>query len=142
MSWAMPSTCTTLLKAMLVERVVLPMGIAFPMVTKFAIRHRTSAATAIATSAEPMDAINKASMDGYNSRMESMDHNQQQFTNYIKDEYTVANPNGQQYQVESGSNQYWMNNNGEYIPSNDVMYDPNADNAVNNQTWQEVEIVP
>ena len=24
----------------------------------------------------------------------------------------------------------------------DVMYDPNADNAVNNQNWQEVEIVP
>lgn len=95
-----------------------------------------------ATHRSTWDAINKASMDGYNSGMESMDHNQQQFTNYIKDEYTVANPNGQQYQVESGSNQYWMNNNGEYIPSNDVMYDPNADNAVNNQTWQEVEIVP
>lgn len=94
-----------------------------------------------ATHTSTWDAINKASMDGYNSRMGSMDHNQRNFTNYIKDENTVSN-NGQQYQVESGSNQYWMNNNGEYIPSNDVMYDPNADNAVNNQNWQEVEIVP
>jgi len=96
-----------------------------------------------ATHRSTTDAVNKASMDSYNSRMESMDNNQRGFTNYIKDEYTVANPgDGQQYQVESGSNQYWMNNNGEYIPSNNATYDPNADNAVNNQSWQEVEVVP
>lgn len=96
-----------------------------------------------ATHKSTWDAINKSSMDGYNSRMEAMDNNQRNFTNYINDENTVSNPgDGQQYQVETGSNQYWMNDNGEYIPSNDVMYDPNADNAVNNQNWQEVEIVP
>lgn len=89
------------------------------------------------------EAVNNSIMGSYNSRMQASDENQRGFLNYIKDENTVRdNSTGERYQVQSGADQYWMNNNQEYIPSNDVMYDPNADQNVNNQQWQEVEVEP
>ncbi len=43
---------------------------------------------------------------------------QQQESNYLNDINVVVNPNdGKEYEVESGSNTYWMNNEGEYIKS-------------------------
>lgn len=89
------------------------------------------------------DAVNKSSMDAYNNRMESMDRNQHNTINTIREENTVTNPsNGQQYQVEGHSNQYWMNSEGEYIPSNNSLYDPNLDPAVNGQSWEEAPVSP
>lgn len=89
------------------------------------------------------DQISKSSMDTYNSRMESMDRNQHNFTNYIKGESTVTNPNdGNQYQVEAGANQYWMNGNGEYIPSNNTQFDPNQHVDEPYGTWQEAPANP
>ncbi|MFZ1658330.1 MAG: hypothetical protein WAT61_05910 [Flavobacteriales bacterium] len=89
------------------------------------------------------DAVNKSMMDSYNSRMQTNDQIQHGFLNYINDENTVRdNSTGERYQVQSGADQYWMNNNQEYIPSNDVLYDPNADPNVNNQQWQQTEVEP
>ncbi len=89
------------------------------------------------------EAVNNSIMDSYNSRQRASDENQRGFLNYINDENTVRdNSTGERYQVQSGADQYWMNNNQEYIQSNDVMYDPNADQNVNNQQWQEVEVEP
>jgi hypothetical protein len=89
---------------------------------------------------ETWDAVNKSSMDAYRSRQQSSDRGQNQSVNAIHDESTVTNPySGENYQVESGSNHYWMNNDGEYIPTDDHFYNPNADPAINNQDWQEVE---
>jgi len=54
----------------------------------------------------------------------------------MRDEQNVYNPNtGNTYKVESGYNQYYMNNSGEYIGTNDYNYDPNLDPGVNNQDW-------
>jgi hypothetical protein len=87
------------------------------------------------------DAVNKSMMDSYNSRMQTNDQIQHGFLNYINDENTVRGQQhpGERYQVQSGADQYWMNNNQEYIPSNDVLYDPNADPNVNNQQWQQTD---
>ena len=86
------------------------------------------------------DAINKASMDGYSSRNATSDRNHNRFMNYIKDENTVTEQGGKRYQVESGGNQYWINDNGEYMKSNNQNYDPNRDQNTNNQTWRETKI--
>jgi hypothetical protein len=86
-----------------------------------------------------VDAVNNSMMSTYNSQNASGDHMQRDFINTMRGEETVNNPaDGQQYQVESGANQYWMNNNNEYIPSNNTMFDPNADPNLWNQQWQEV----
>jgi len=91
-----------------------------------------------ATHRSTWDAVNNASMNAYNDRSASQDRMQHQTINSIYEENTVTNStNGQQYQVDAGSDQYWMNSSGEYIPSNDATYNPNTDPNVNNQTWEE-----
>jgi hypothetical protein len=63
---------------------------------------------------------------------------QQSFLNMIKEEETVANPNGYNYQVESGAKEYWMDNSGNYKKSDDLFYDPNA-SLDNNTEWTKVK---
>lgn len=87
------------------------------------------------------NAINDAIMSNYNSRMASMDKNQDQFINTIREERNVVNGNGQQYKVESHYNNYWMNNNGEYISTNQNEYNPNLDDNMNNQNWEQLQKV-
>lgn len=54
---------------------------------------------------------------------------------------TVTNPNtGQSYQVEGQNNYYYGNNNNEYVGTDNVLYNPNIDNSMNNQDWIEYEI--
>lgn len=88
------------------------------------------------------NAINDAIMSNYNNRMASMDKNQEQFVDMIREERNVVNSNtGQQYKVESHYNNYWMNNNGEYISTNQNDYNPNLDDNMNNQKWEELKKV-
>lgn len=90
---------------------------------------------------ESNDAVNRSMMQSWRNRQESMDRTQQRTVNSIRDEETVYNSGtGQNYQVESGADQYWMNNDGEYIPSNDQFYNPNTDPNLNDQEWNEAEI--
>ncbi len=90
-----------------------------------------------------VDAWNKSSMDAYNSRSASQDRMQNQTINSINETQNVTDPNnGQTYQVEGYSNQYWMNGQGEYIPSDNSLYNPNMDNDVNNQNWEEAPVSP
>ncbi len=79
-------------------------------------------------------------MNTWRANQASGDRNQEQFIDYINGNTNVSNPNtGQTYKVEDGANQYWMNNNGEYIKSDNSLYDPNLDQNINKQTWTEYE---
>lgn len=90
---------------------------------------------------EKSEAINSSIMASYNERNASSDRMHNRFVNYIKDENTVVNPgDGKRYQVQTGSNQYYMNSNGQYIGTNDPNYNPNRDPNVNNQDWNQTEI--
>jgi hypothetical protein len=90
---------------------------------------------------EKNDAINSSIASSYADREAASDRMHNRFLNYIKDENTVRNPtDGKRHQVETGANQYWMNGNGQYVPSNNPNYDPNRDPSVNHQTWTETEI--
>ena len=87
------------------------------------------------------DAVNSSIMSAYNERNASSDRIHNRFLNYIKDENTVVNrSDGQRYQVQTGSDQYWMNSDGQYIGTNDPNYDPNRNQGTENQTWTEAEI--
>ncbi|MEE9493745.1 MAG: hypothetical protein V3W04_10260 [Gammaproteobacteria bacterium] len=86
------------------------------------------------------EAVNNSLMNTYRTSQQASDRGQQQFRNTTSGEETLTNPyDGQQYQVESGADQYWMNRSGENIQSNDAFYDPNMDQTINNQEWQKVE---
>jgi hypothetical protein len=68
------------------------------------------------------------------------DVGQQQTINMIHEEETVYNPlTGQNYQVEAGSTEYWMDSNGNYIQNNDLFYTPNGDINLNNREWVKVK---
>lgn len=79
-------------------------------------------------------------MESWKSNQAAGDRNQERFVDYINGNTNVSDPNtGQTYKVEAGSNQYWMNNQGEYIKSDNSNYNPNQDDNINNQTWTEYQ---
>lgn len=90
-----------------------------------------------------VDSWNKSSMDAYNNRSATDQRIQDRTINSINETQNVTDPsNGQQYQVEGYSNQYWMNGQGEYIPSDNSLYNPNQDSNYNNQNWEEAPVSP
>ncbi|MBP9080913.1 MAG: hypothetical protein KBF80_11750 [Flavobacteriales bacterium] len=94
------------------------------------------------THRETWDAVNNASMGGYNNTMNSMDHQQNATINGIRGEQDAINPyTGEAVKVQSGQGQYWMNSNGEYIGTDDVMYDPNANGQWVDQ-WRQAPTQP
>lgn len=70
-----------------------------------------------------------------------VDHNHKRFMDTHLERTTVSSlSSGQSYQVDSGNKEYWMNSSNEYIPSDDLSYDPNMDNTVNNESWTRMTI--
>ncbi len=85
------------------------------------------------------EAINDAIMTGWKERNASSDHQQEQFVDAIREETKVQNiETGQNYKVASHHNQYWMNNDGDYIGVNLNNYNPNLDENMNSVKWQEL----
>ena len=67
------------------------------------------------------------------------DTGQRQFLNTINEQETVYNPlTGNNYQVNAGSTEYWMDSDGNYIKNNDLFYTPNGDINLNNREWVKV----
>ncbi len=63
----------------------------------------------------------------------------QKTINGIYNENTMVNPHtGQNVQVDYGYNQYYMNSNNEWIGTNDAFYNPQNDQNINYQDWQEM----
>lgn len=88
------------------------------------------------------NAINDAIMDGWRAKNASSDKNQEQFIDAMYERTNVQDvSSGKIYKVDEGANQYWMNNNGEYIGTQLQGYDPNLDDNMNEQKWQELKRV-
>ncbi len=88
------------------------------------------------------NAINDAIMNGWRERNAASDKAHGQFIDAITERTNVVDPNtGQRYKVSSGSNQYWMNSDGEYIGTQLHDYNPNLDDNMNNQKWQQLKEV-
>jgi hypothetical protein len=88
------------------------------------------------------NAINDAIMSGWRERNAASDKAHGQFIDAITERTNVVDPNtGQRYKVSSGYNQYWMNNDGEYISTQQHDYNPNLDENMNNQKWQQLKEV-
>ncbi|MEZ5054280.1 MAG: hypothetical protein R2807_05875 [Chitinophagales bacterium] len=88
------------------------------------------------------NAINDAIMSNWKQSNAASDKRQEQFVDYIYENEKVQNTEtGQTYKVQQGYNQYWMNNNGEYIGTKSNTYNPNLDENMNEQKWQELKKV-
>lgn len=79
-------------------------------------------------------------MDGWKSRNQSSDRMQDMSVNGIWEREAVTNPyTGEQGTVQSGYDNYYMNQWNEYIGTDDQFYNPNMDPSVNNQDWQRIQ---
>lgn len=86
------------------------------------------------------NAINDAIMSNWRSSNAASDKNQEQFIDNIYENQNVVNEEtGQKYKVQQGYNQYWMNNDGEYIGTPSNTYNPNLDDNLNEQKWQQLK---
>lgn len=78
--------------------------------------------------------------EGYQNRSRMNDRGQERSVNGIWEREAVTDPYyGQSGTVESGYNNYYMNQSGEYIGTDDEFYNPNMDPGVNNQDWRRVQ---
>lgn len=88
------------------------------------------------------NAINDAIMSGWRERNAASDRSQEQFVDRIYERTNVIDPTtGQGYKVQEGANQYWMNNDGQYIGTNLHGYNPNLDDNMNEMKWRELQEV-
>lgn len=86
------------------------------------------------------NAINDAIMGNWKANNAASDKNQEQFVDYIYENENVQNTEtGKTYKVQQGANQYWMNNDGEYIGTKSNTYNPNQDENMNEKKWQELK---
>lgn len=89
------------------------------------------------------EAINNAIMSNYKAQDAASDKQQEQFVDMINEQTKVqSTESGNQYKVESHHNQYWMNQDGDYIGTNNSTYNPNLDENMNNKKWEELKRAP
>lgn len=85
-----------------------------------------------------VNSVNNSIMGGYNSTMSTMDNMQNSTINAIRGEQDAYNPyTGEAGKIQSGYDNYWMNSDGQYFGTNDVMYDPNVNSDWTDQ-WRQV----
>lgn len=69
-----------------------------------------------------------------NEHSAMVDRNHKRFMDAHLERQTVST-GSTNYQVDAGNKVYWINSNGEYIPTDNMNFDPNLDPNLNNQTW-------
>lgn len=86
------------------------------------------------------NAINDAIMSNWKANDAASDRQQERTIDGIYERTNVQNTEtGKTYKVQEGANQYWMNNDGEYIGTKVQGYNPNLDETMNEQKWQELK---
>ena len=74
--------------------------------------------------------------EGYLSRSNIQEKGHQKTINMLTETAVIGNhETGEHYNVTSGSNFYWVNNDGKYIGTDNALFDPNINNATNNTDW-------
>jgi len=81
-----------------------------------------------------------ASYNSYMQRSAESDASQSSYVNGIWERQTVTSPsNGTQYQVDGYDSNVWVNQDNEYIGTDNALYDPNLDTTTNNQSWEQMD---
>ncbi len=103
-----------------------------------AIQARGNASRAISKTYSDISDISHA---GYLKRNNINSAGHSKTINMISENTVIANHGtGEHYTVPSGSNYYWVNNNGEYFGTNNANYDPRIDQNINNSEWTQFNV--
>jgi hypothetical protein len=85
--------------------------------------------------------INRMINEGYESRIASQDRSHEQFIRAIRGVENYSEPGtSTQVQLPNNYNHVYTNSAGEYILTNDPLYNPNLDPAFNNHNWNGMEV--
>lgn len=88
------------------------------------------------------NARSAASDAQYNSWREGQaasDAGQAAYVDGIWERQNMTNGNGNTYKIDGYDNNVWMNQNNEYISTDNSNWNPNIDNATNNDTWNQLQ---
>lgn len=94
--------------------------------------------------AESNREINRIITEGYNERQAIQDKTHEKFINAIREVEVYQGTGveaGTEIQLPSGYDHVYSNGNGEYILTNDHLYNPNTDPNVNNLNWDTMNTV-
>ena len=104
-----------------------------------AIAARGRASQSIAKTYSDIADINHA---GYLKRNDMVNAGHSKTIDSIGDRSVITNSvTNEQYRVNSGSSYYWVNNNGEYIGTDNSLFDPRTQQSLNSQDWKQFEVV-
>ncbi len=85
--------------------------------------------------------ISDISHAGYLNRSNINSEGHSKTVNVIAENTVIGNHStGEHYTVPSGTNHYWVNNRGEYIGTNNSLYDPRIDNKINDAEWTKFNV--
>lgn len=97
------------------------------------INARGNTSNALAKTYSDILDINHA---GYLNRSNIVGNGQSNTVAMINETSIISNPaSGERYQVDQGSKFYWVNQNGQYIGTDNSFYDPRMDKAINKDQW-------
>jgi hypothetical protein len=103
-----------------------------------AIQSRGNAAMELSKTYSEISDISHA---GYLKRSNINSEGHSKTVNMIAENTVIANHGtGEHYTVPSGSNYYWVNNNGEYFGTNNANYDPRIDQELNQRDWTKFDV--
>tara|TARA_R110002072_G_scaffold59514_1_gene151434 strand:- start:14753 stop:15931 length:1179 start_codon:yes stop_codon:yes gene_type:complete len=88
------------------------------------------------------NARSAASDAQYNSWREGQaasDAGQAAYVDGIWERQNMTDGNGNTYKIDGYDNNVWMNQNNEYISTDNSNWNPNIDNATNNDTWNQLQ---
>jgi hypothetical protein len=85
--------------------------------------------------------ISKIITDGWNERQASLDRSHRNFINAIREVEDYRTPGGDAtVQLPSHYSHVYSNGNGDYLMTNDSLYNLNTDQSINNRTWTTMEV--
>lgn len=93
----------------------------------------------IVTLRETNDAIFDFTTEGYRQRQEANDRIYQNYGEAIRGTETYADPGVGDIELPGGFGEVWATGTGDYILSNDPLFDPNLNGALN---WDRIEASP
>jgi len=104
-----------------------------------AIKQRGDSARNLAKTYSEIADISRA---GYISNSNMMEQGRTNMLRATNGESLISNADtGETYQVTSGSKHYWMNNNGEYIGTDNALFDPRTNNTLNSMEWSKFKLL-
>lgn len=103
-----------------------------------AIQARGQAARNIGDTYSEILDINHA---GYLNRSSMVDAGQANTVDMIQGHALISHPSTDEtYKVQDNSRYFWVNQRGEYIGTDNPLYDPRIDNRINGEGWEKFEL--